>query len=172
MEINYNVTEEAFIDFNLYHTKNSKTYRKSMNLQRFLIPAMYLLLAVIFSYVLDLPLLVLFIPFLIFAILWVIFSPSIYYRTIKRTAIKVIREGNNEGMLGNHSMIFSEEGLREISTTGETSISWSGIVNFGEDDSNFYLYNSGMSAYILPKKDLQDVESLRKLIQRKVQKRP
>ncbi|GKW47287.1 hypothetical protein NCCP2050_29790 [Planococcus sp. NCCP-2050] len=170
MEIIYDVTEEAFIDFNLYHSKNSKTYRKSMALQRFLIPVMYVMLAGIFSLILDMPLLFLLIPFLILSIVWVIFSPSLYYGMIKRTARKMIREGDNGSMLGEHSMVFTEEGLKEISKTGEASVSWSGIVDFGEDDSNFYLYNSSLSAYILPKKDLQDAEALRKLIHEKVKK--
>lgn len=168
MKINYNVTEEAFLEFNLFHAKNSKAVKKSMTIQRFLLPVIYLLVAVFLSPILDIPILFLFIPFLLIGVLWGIFYPAYFYYHVKRAAKKMIREGKNEGMFGKQSIIFTEEGVREISPKGETAFSWPGIEKLEEDQTNLYLYNSGMSAFIVPKNSLADVEGIRNYVLSKV----
>lgn len=169
MEIQYNITEEAYLEFNVYHAKNSKTVMKSLTIQRVALPLIYLLMAVVLSFLLDMPFLFLFIPFLVIGILWAIFYPAYFYRHVRRTAKKMVREGKSDGMLGRRTMIFTEEGLREISSTGEKTQSWSGIEKVGEDDSNFYLFNSAMSAYIVSKQNIVDVEGVRSFLFSKIQ---
>ncbi|WP_033542146.1 YcxB family protein [Planococcus sp. CAU13] len=168
MELNYKLTEEDYIGFNLFHAKNSKAIKKQITLQRILVPVMYIVLAILAAYFLDVPFLVLFIPLLAVAILWFLFYPAYFYRLIKRNATKMIREGKNDALLGQHTMIFTEHGLREISPKGEMSLSWSGIENYGEDDSGFYLYNSGMSALIIPKRELRDTEGVGSFLAEKI----
>ncbi|ALS79566.1 hypothetical protein AUO94_13445 [Planococcus kocurii] len=171
MEITYDVTEEAYIDFNLYHAKNSKTLKKTMTMQRVLVPIIYLVMAVVLSFVLDIPILFMVIPFLIIGILWAIFYPKYFYRHIQKSSKKLLREGKNEGVLGTHTMIFTEAGLREVSATGEKLVSWAGIEHIGEDASNLYLYNSGLSAFIVPKGKLADVSEVRQFLLAKVKGR-
>lgn len=156
MELNYKLTEEDYIDFNVFHAKHSQAVQKQVKLQRILVPLMYIVLAVLATSFLDVPFLVLFIPLVAVAVLWFLFYPAYFYRLIKRNATKMMREGKNDAVLGEHTMIFTDQGLREISPKGEMSVSWSGIENYGEDDSGFYLYNSGMSALIIPKRELGD----------------
>ncbi len=168
MEINYNVTEESFVEFNLFHAQHSSAIAKTMTIQRFLIPVIYLLVGVIFSYVLDIPVFILVGFFLILGVLWIVFFPTYFKRQIKRTATKMIREGQNEGILGKHSMVFTEEGLREISSKGETTVYWAGIERFNEDAFNFYLYNSAITAFIVPKKELINVDEVRSLLISKI----
>ena len=57
----------------------------------------------------------------------------------------MIKEGKNDGLLGEHCMIFSEEGIVDSTTTSETKVTWSGIKNIKEDTHNIYLYNSSVS---------------------------
>ncbi|ANU24156.1 YcxB family protein [Planococcus donghaensis] len=168
MEIVYEVTEEAYIDFNLYHAQNSETVRKTMTMQRVLVPIIYVVMAIVLSFILDIPILFMVIPFLIMGILWAVFYPKYFYRHIRKSAKKLLREGKNTGILGTHTMIFTEVGLREISATGEELVSWAGIENFGEDTSNLYLYNSGLSAYIIPKSSLVDVDRIRQFLLDKI----
>ena len=144
--------------------------KKSMTLQRLLGPFIYLVLAFLASSLLELPLLGLFITALIVSILWFFFYPAYFYRLVKKNATKMIREGKNESVLGEHTMIFTEDGLREISPKGEMTVSWSGIEDYGEDDSNFYLYNSGMSALILPKPKSGNSEAIRTFLTSKIKR--
>ena len=54
----------------------------------------------------------------------------------------------------------TEEGITETTSSGETKISWTGLKEFAEDDNNFYLYNSGLSAIILPKRAVTNIEEV------------
>ena len=36
MEINYNLTEEDYLNFNMFHVKNSKAVKRTLNMQRFI----------------------------------------------------------------------------------------------------------------------------------------
>ncbi|MGG3806357.1 YcxB family protein [Metabacillus fastidiosus] len=64
-------------------------------------------------------------------------------------------------------MIMTEEEIVDSTANSETKVTWSGIEMFKEDDDYFYLYNSSVSAYILPKRALKDVEEIKNYIQSK-----
>ncbi len=169
MEITYEVTEEAYIEFNVYHAKNSKTIKKAITMQRVLVPILYLVMAIVISFLLDIPVLSMVIPFLLISLLWIVFYPKYFYRHIQKSAKKMLREGKNEGVLGVHTMIFTEEGLREMSAMGEKCVSWVGIEHIGEDITNLYLYNSSLSAFIVPKNSLSEVDKVRQFLLTKVE---
>lgn len=172
MELNYKLTEEDYVDFNLFHAKNSPAVQKQVTMQRIFVPLLYIVLAFLAFTYLDMPsFLVLSVMFFIMGILWAIFYPAYFYRLIKRNAAKMMREGKNEAVLGAHKMIFTEDGLREVSPKGEMSISWSGIETFGEGESGFYLYNSGMSALIIPKKELGNSAEVSSFLKEKIKNR-
>ncbi len=80
----------------------------------------------------------------------------------------MVNEGKNEGLLGTHELFIDLQGIREVTKNGETHVRWSGIEKCGEDAVNVYLYNSAMSALIIPKKAVPELESLRKLLAEKV----
>ena len=168
MEIKYNLTEEDYIHFNLYHIKNSKSAIRSLNVQRFLTPVFFILLSYIISLVGDTPFLELFIAFFITGILWILFYPKYFYSTVTRRIKKFIREGKNGGLLGEHILSMTDEGLVESTSNGQTKVDWSGIIGFKEDNEYFYLYNSSISALILPKRELTNEEEIRNFINSKV----
>lgn len=168
MEINYNLTEEDFINFNLYHIKNSKTAIRSLQLQRMIGPLIFLISSYVFSKIGDVPFIGLFITFSIISILWFIFYPKYFYNHIIRHVKKMIKEGKNDGLLGEHRMMISEEGIVDSTTNGETKVNWSGIKELKEDGNYLYLYNSSVSAYILPKRELRNVDDMRSLFKSKI----
>ena len=169
MNIKYNLTEEDFLHFNLFHLQNSQTAKKSLMLQRFVSPIFFIGFSYVFSNLLDVPFLGMFIPFLIISILWVIFYPKYFYNHITRNVKKMIKEGKNEGLLGKHDLNFNEDGFTEETSTGETKVKWSGVNEFKEDNEFFYLYNSSVSAYIIPKRDVANEVELRNFINSKLQ---
>ncbi|RDW22444.1 hypothetical protein CWR48_01685 [Oceanobacillus arenosus] len=161
MEINYNLTEEDYLNFNLFHMKNSKSVMKSLNIQRFLTPIFFILISYLFSLISDTPFLFAFIPFLLISILWFVFYPKFFYKTVIRNVKKMIREGKNSGLIGEHHMILTEVEITESTATDEIKVKWSGIQAFKEDDEYFYLYNSSVSAYILPKRELKNADDVK-----------
>ncbi|MCJ7842473.1 YcxB family protein [Lederbergia sp. NSJ-179] len=168
MEIKYNLTEEDYLNFNLFHVKNSKTAKKAMKMQRFLIPIVFIVIPYVLSKMGDMSLFGLLIPFLLISILWIMFYPKYFYHYVIRHTKKLIKEGENDGLLGEHRMILSEEGIVDSASNRETKVTWSGIKTVKEDKHNIYLYNSSVSAYILPKRDLDDVEEIKIYLQSKL----
>lgn len=168
MKVNYNLTEQDYINFNLYHLKNSKMGKKSLNMQRFLSPVIFMIVAYVFSTLGGMPLLSTYIVFIITSILWVAFYPKYFYGLITRNVKKMIKEGKNDGLLGDHQLIITDEGIVDTSSNKETKVDWPGIESFKEDNDNFYLYNSSVSAFILPKRELDHVDELRDIIKSKV----
>jgi hypothetical protein len=168
MDLKYNLTEEDYINFNLFHMKNSETIMKSVRNQRIFTPVFYLLFSVVFSMLMDIPFLVSFTPFFILSILWVLFYPKYLFGRAIRHTKKLIKEGRNESILGQHQMVLNEEGIVDKTTKGETKVSWSGINELKENDQYFYLYNSALSGYILPKREFENVEEIRNYLNKKI----
>ncbi|WP_027409753.1 YcxB family protein [Anoxybacteroides tepidamans] len=165
MEIRYRLTEEDYINFNLFHVRNSKAAQRTLNMQRFVTPIIFPLLAYVFSKIGNLSLLGLLTTFFIMGLLWIVFYPNYFYRVVARNAKRMIRDGNNEGLVGEHHLVMTEEGVVDSTSCGETKVSWSGIKDFKESEGYFYLYNSAVSACIIPKRDVEDVEETRTYIQ-------
>ena len=55
MEIYYELTEEDYINFNLYHIKNSKTGKQALALQRFLTPLFFIIISYVYSMISNSP---------------------------------------------------------------------------------------------------------------------
>ncbi len=168
MEIRYSLTEEDYLNFNMFHIKNSKTAKRALNMQRFLTPILFIVASFVLSKVGNISFLGLFIAFFMVSILWIIFYPRYFYSYVIRNTKKMIKEGKNDGLLGEHCMIFSEEGIVDSTTTSETKVTWSGIKNIKEDTHNNDLYNSSVSAYILPKRELNNVDEMKTYLKSKL----
>ncbi|WP_223592330.1 YcxB family protein [Neobacillus bataviensis] len=168
MEIRYHLTEEDYLNFNMFHVKNSKAAMRSLNIQRFLLPIIFIIAAYLASTYGDMPFVTAFVIYFIIAVLWIIFYPKIFYRHVKRMTKRMMNEGKNEGMLGEHVLRMTDEGIVDSSANGETRVTWAGIVEMKEDQNNIYLYNSGVSACILPKRELHDVEGVRNYLAGKI----
>ena len=168
LKIDYNLTEEDYLNFNLYHAKNSKTVAKSLLIQRFLSPIIFLIAAFIFSWIDDVSLVGSLITFSIIGILWIVYYPKYFYRLIIRNSKKMFKEGKNDGLLGEHCMMLSDEGIVDANPNGETKVKWAGIKRFEEDDKYLYIYNSAVSAYIIPKRALTNVVDVQSYVKAKL----
>jgi len=164
MIMKYNLTEDDYLKFNLFHIKNSKTHNRTINTQRFVTPIFLIIFAFLFSLIPGTYFQVLFIITVVICIMWLIFYPKYYYYLVIRNAKKMIREGKNDGILGEHILNLNEAGLIDTTLNGETKVNWTGIKVFKEDDDNFYLYNSSVSSYVIPKQELTNVEEIRNYI--------
>jgi hypothetical protein len=164
MEINYNLAVEDYIKFNLFHIKNSKTAIRTLNIQRFLTPIIFIILSYVLTKVGTTHFLSLFITFFLISIMWIIFYPKFFYSFVTRKTKKMIKKSKNDSLIGKHHMIISEKGITDSTYFGESRISWFDIKSLKEDNYYFYLYNSSVSAYIIPKRDLNNINEIRKYL--------
>lgn len=170
MEIKYNLSEDDYIHFNIYHIKNSETAMKMLNLQRYLTPVFFILVSILLSQISEIPFLLSFSVFSVIGVLWFIYYPKYYERFLVKQVKKIFQEGKNDGLLGEHFLILNEEGLIETTSNGETRAAWASIDSFKEDNDYFFLYNSSISAYIIPKRGIEHPDDVRNIIQASLEK--
>ncbi|MBB4824808.1 hypothetical protein HNO89_002034 [Sporosarcina luteola] len=163
MEIQYELTEEDVVVFNVHHVKNSNVGRNSLRWQRVVSPLLFLLFAYFLSVSTDLEAGTLFVVFGVTAILWVLFYPKYFYWHVTRQVRKALKEGKNEGLVGSHVLKMNKQGLTDTTSNGESKMTWQAVKQFKEDTGHFYLYNSAVSAFIIPKRDV-DAEAFRKFV--------
>jgi hypothetical protein len=168
MELKYNLTENDYLNFNIYHMKNSKSANKALTIQRIFTPITLLLFGYVLTLISDIPLVISLPIFLLSGVLWYIFFPKYFYSHVVKQVRKMTREGRNDDLLGEHTLHISDEGLVDVTKNGETKVTWSGIKDFKEDQHSLYLYNSAVSAYILPKRDISNIDELKNLIKAKI----
>lgn len=170
MEIEYELTEEDVVAFNLYHVKNTKVGKNSLQWQRYISPLIFLLFAYFLSLFTDMAKGPLFATFAVTAIAWVILYPKYFYFHITRQVRKMLKEGKNDGLVGEHKMKLNKAGVRDTTSVGETNVQWPGVKRLIEDADYIYMYTSTVSAYILPKRDLYSVEGLKSYIEKRLEK--
>ncbi|PID20476.1 hypothetical protein CSV61_14500 [Sporosarcina sp. P3] len=168
MEIHYDLTEQDVVAFNLYHVKNSKVGKNSLQWQRYISPLIFLLFAYFLTVFTDMAKGPLFATFGLTSILWVIFYPKYFYYHITRQVSKMLKGGKNEGLVGEHSMKMNKVGIVDQTSVGETKVQWSGVKQLIEDADYFYIYTSTVSAYIIPKRDIYSVDGLKSYIQQRI----
>lgn len=64
----------------------------------------------------------------------------------------------NEGIIGEHTIVISEEGLREITKVNNSLYLWCGIAKIKQDNSYIYIYIEEFMAHIIPKKSFRSEE--------------
>ena len=168
MEIEYELTAEDVVAFNLYHVKHSKVGKNSLQWQRYVSPLIFLLFAYFLSVFTDMPKGPLFATFGFTAILWVILYPKYFYFHITRQVSKMLKDGKNEGLVGEHTMKMNKAGIHDKTTVGETNVQWVGVKNLIEDADYFYIYTSTVSAYIIPKRDVYSIDGLKLYVQKRI----
>ncbi|WP_153731444.1 YcxB family protein [Sporosarcina obsidiansis] len=168
MEIQYELTEEDVVAFNLYHVKNSKVGKNSLQWQRFVSPLIFLLFAYFLSVFTDMARGPLFATFALTAVVWVILYPKYFYFHITRQVRKMLKEGKNDGLVGEHFMKMNKTGMTDTTSTGETNVQWTGVQRIIEDADYFYIYTSTVSAYILPKRDVYSEEAVKAYVEKRM----
>lgn len=158
MEINYELVEQDFLEFNIHHARNSATIKRSILLQRCLGPVMFLIMPFYATKQTGIPLWYWMIIFYTISIIWFVFYPRYINWQISRGTSKMLREGRNQNIFGNRSIILMPEGIREIGLHMEEKVSWSSIERIEETEDYIYIYISSVSAYIIPIKAFKDIE--------------
>ncbi|WP_157964165.1 YcxB family protein [Exiguobacterium sp. TNDT2] len=161
MQIQYELTEDDYTRFNLNHIKRSKTSKRMLILQRTIGPIMFLGASFVLATWLQETGWWWYGTYGVASILWFLYYPKYFERHVRKQTRRLIGERGNEGMIGPHTMNLDEDGLRDVNEFGETRASWAGIKEVVEEDDYVYLYNSSVSAHILPKRGL-DMEEVRR----------
>jgi hypothetical protein len=157
MKIEYDITKDDFMSFNMHHLENSETTKKTLFKQRYIVPIIYLVMPFILIRVTFVPLIFWLIPSVAAIILWITFYPRYFMSFTRRNIEKLLKEGNNQNLFGPVSVSLEDEGIREISNQGESKAKWSSIEKIEETKTHIYIYLSAISAAIIPLRAFSDI---------------
>ncbi|WP_235674879.1 MULTISPECIES: YcxB family protein [Bacillus cereus group] len=153
MQIEYTLTEQDFIAFNLHYARHSKTVKRSLVFQHYIVASIFFAVPLSVFFIgppgqvyTGLPVI-----FLLAGVIWILFYPKYFYNHIKRNLEKMIREGSYSNLLGKHNLQITDEGIIETNSGGETKRNWKGIEKIEENEAYIFIYVGSMSANIVPK---------------------
>lgn len=166
--IEYEITEEDHVNFNVYHTLNSPLHKKQFRISKFILPA--ILLPVIYftgTLLFKQPSWFWIVTVLGFYIYWIYSYPKSYKKTIRKQSLKLINEGDNSSIYGKKKIEITDDQLIFVEADMTISIPKARVKEIKENDDMILLYLSAVSAQIIPKrylsdKDLSDIRAILK----------
>lgn len=158
MKVQYELTKEDYISFNMHHLNNSKTGKQALLKQRFIVPMVYIFIPFILARITSISLLFWLLPFLILIVLWIAFYPRYFRSYTRKNIIKMLDEGKNEAMFGTVSLELKELGMVEDSKLGESKINWSSVEKIDETKDYIYIYISSINAIVIPMRTFSSIK--------------
>lgn len=164
MKIDYELTKQDYIDFNMNYMSNSKAVKKLFLAQRYIVPIMFLFIPFVMIKVTSIPLAYWFRLFIVCCILWIIFYPKYFKWTVSKRISKMLDESENKDMLGKRSLSLAEKGIIELSTLSELKTDWSAIEKITQTEKHIFIFTSSVAAYILPVRVFENESEKKKFI--------
>jgi hypothetical protein len=158
----FDLNEEDYVEFNIYHAEHSPKFKKNLFIQRFLVSAIFLLIPVIMRFFFGRPFSTTLPMFGIIWLIWVVFFTKGFKKTLRSRIIKNIQEAEAKGqtITGTYTLQETKDGVILKNKSGEVKIKWEAIGIVGEDEERLYLYISDEMAYIVPKRAFADQAEL------------
>lgn len=150
MKIDFILTKEDYIAYNIHHIEHSPSMRKSLNIQRYGLAMIFLVFPFIIASLTSIPLPVWLVVYGTVFIVWIKFYPKYFISSTKKRIVRLIEEGNSANLLGERSILLTEDGVEEISPQGESRTTWGSIEKIDETDDYTYIYTSPINAYLVP----------------------
>lgn len=159
MKIEFEFDIDDWMEFQKHYLNNSKQFKRVKIIFTALLPcvlACFIISSIIEGQFNVITLIVYFIV----SILWIIIFPKRMSKRQLKSVKKIITDGDNLGLLGMHEYIFNEDHIFIKKLESEQKMYWSGIKKVKENDSYYFLYDSALSAIVLPKQKIKNVEEL------------
>ena len=154
MEIEFELLEEDYVNFNIEHANSSVSVKRSLILQRTLGPFVFLIATLALVKFSEISMWYWITVFSIMSVIWLVFYPNYFNWEMGRNIKKMLKEGNNKNLLQKRKLFLTDEAIIETSTASETKTPWCDVNKVEETGEYIYIYNSSISAYIIPKRVL------------------
>ena len=155
MKINYNFELNDWMAFQEFHLSESKQFKKTKLITTLTVPIVYGLFILNDAMKGELDI----IPtsiFTVISILWMIYYPKrLTIRTLKKVK-KILEDPANSKIFGIHTIELSEQGLKITKPESENFINWSGLIRIAETKNYYFIYNTTISAIVIPKVKIEE----------------
>ncbi len=168
MKLRFEFTIHDWMAFQHQYLQGSKEAKKSKYFMMASLPVCFLVLSII-QVVTQMFHPELFLAYVLVSALWLLFAPMLFDRHVMKMTKKMIEEGDNKGILGTHEVEMTEDHLRTKEPGSESSIIWSVVSKVEETPEFFFLYNTAISAVVIPKAEItaEEVIGVREFLLKK-----
>lgn len=157
IEVKFEITEEDYIKFNLYHIENSPSQKKIYNLLRYVMPIAFTIpIYAIGTGLFKQPSSYWIVMATLFALAWIIKYPNRYKKSISKRTKKLLQEGDNSSIFGKKTMTIDENNIKVFSEFTSETTSRKSIKTIKVYDDMILIYLSGFTAIIIPTRCLND----------------
>ena len=151
MELKYEVTEEDYIKFNIYHAENSRSHKKTYNMLKYWIPTLCgIAIFFIGPSLFKQPKFYWGIIAILYILIWIKRFPKTYEKLIRRSTKGMLKDGDNSSMICQNTMIIEGNDIRVINEYSTEITSKEGIKEVKVYDDMILIYLSGFTAHIVP----------------------
>lgn len=162
MRVKYQVEREDYVAFNIQHVAGLKTTRNQKLIGWLVVPCVFLFLGLLIGMSLDdwWALVTLSVLGTIYAACY----PWMYRRALMRQANKIINEHSMVGIEGLWELILDEETVTEVTECWRFEIKWRYVHRIVETETHAFIYQTALSAAIIPKRFFLTEEEFHKLV--------
>lgn len=160
MELNYELTKEDYVDFNMYHVKNSKETKKAVFIQRYVISLMFLIIPIVIWILKKETFNIIYVICPLFWIMWILFYNKAFDRSITKKINRMLDKSINSGLIGMHNITIDNGELIEKTSNGYIKNNIRDINEIQETKDHIFIYISNNNAYVIPKRTFKSKEKL------------
>ena len=159
-EIGFEITEEDFVQFNLFHYQKTKVGKQYLLQTRLKALALVAVLFFIYGYFLAtlLPLhFKLWVPILASILGTAAMYPLMlkaYPRAVRKMVKKLFKKEENKSLFCEHFLTVDEIGVSNRTAYSESKIAWGALERIETGENYTYLYIGTMQAHIIPHKSI------------------
>lgn len=153
MELRYTVTENDYIQYNLYHHAHSPSTRRTVAIFRFGVPVILVILSLLtirhhnlFAWL----------PAIILAVLWLALTPGFFRRSIAKNVKKLMYEGRYSEFIGDFTVTLLDDTIRYAGNGQTMETAYNRVERVEHDAERLYIYIGSLSAIIIPLRDFKD----------------
>lgn len=158
IELEYELVKKDYIEYDIYRLLSSKTIKKLMFIQQFIIPLIFFIAPFLGSKFTDISFKLWFSIFIILYLAWVLLYPQ-FFRSIMRIRVeRIINKGKQENLFGNHRLTIRPEGIFENNKMGSYKSNWDTVERVIETKEKIYIYTNSIGKYIIPKRYFESVD--------------
>jgi hypothetical protein len=158
MTVEYEITPDDLIAFNLYHHCHSPAARRQY-LRSWFVPALvWLLVCTGIWYFADrdrgtpLRTFIELLPLFGGVPLYLVCFPWAYRRRVRKIVAAMVGEGENRGLLCRHRVAISPDGIGDSCEFGQTSRAWRAVERVARNGDYAFVYTSALAAIIIPRR--------------------
>ncbi|MDO4711866.1 MAG: YcxB family protein [Peptostreptococcaceae bacterium] len=157
MKLDLDLTEQDYIDFNLDYFDTSPAMRSSHNKSRFAGTLMFFALPPVLGRITKIPFWYWMTTLGITGVIWSAYFPRMMKKIYTKQIRKVLREQKSY-FIGKKILELKEDGIFTKGDDGESLVNYASISKLREKDGTIYLYNSPVSAIIIPARTFASAE--------------